>query len=57
MGLFILEKRRGQGDLTAAFQHLKGSHNKAAEGLLKWADIDRTRGDGFKLKEKRFRLD
>ena len=51
--LFSLEKRRLQEDLRAAFQYLK----KAGKGLFTKACSDRTRGDGFKLKESRFRLD
>jgi len=57
LGLFSLEKGRLQGDLIAAFQYLEGACKNAGEGLLTWACSDWTRGDGFKLKEGRFRLD
>jgi len=56
-GLVSLEKRRLQGDLTVAFQYLKRAYKKDGEGLFSRASCNRTRGNGFKLREGRFRLD
>jgi len=57
LGLFSLEERWLKGDLLAAFQYLKGTYRKAGEGLCTRARSDRTRGNGFKLREGRFRFD
>jgi len=57
LGLFSLEKRRPQGDLTEASQYLKGAYRKGEEGHFTRVWSDRTKGNGFKLKEVRFRLD
>ena len=40
-----------------AFQYLKRAYRKAGKGLFIRACSNRTRGNGFKLKESRFRLD
>jgi len=57
MGLFSLEKRRLRGDFLAAFQYLKWAYRKVGKNILSRAFCNRTRGNGFKLREGRFRLD
>jgi len=55
--VLFLQKRRFRGDFIAAFQYLKGAYKQERDQLFTQEDSDRTMGDGFKLKRRRFRLD
>jgi len=57
MWLLFLEERRLREDLIAAFQYLRRVYKQEGDHLFTWPDSDRTRGNGFKLKEGIFRLD
>ena len=46
-----------RGDLIVAFQYLKETYKQEGEWLFMRVDSDRTKGNGLKLRQGRFRLD
>ena len=56
LGLFSVEKRSLQGDLIAAFQYHSGGQKKKEDRFSTRDCCETTRGNGFRLKEGRIRL-
>ena len=56
LGMYSFEKRRLRSDMIALFKYLKGCHTEEGQDLFSTIPECRTRNNGLKLKEAKYRL-